>query len=137
MDEEYFSVDETAAHTIQQARGEGRPVIAVGTTSVRTLEGAAEAFGTLRAGDGFTRIFIVPPYHFRVVDGLLTNFHLPRSTLLCLVSAMAGREFVLAAYREAVKEKYRFYSYGDAMLILPQSAGTNLRTVETADRNDQ
>ncbi|NLN62185.1 MAG: tRNA preQ1(34) S-adenosylmethionine ribosyltransferase-isomerase QueA [Myxococcales bacterium] len=119
MDEEFFVIGEAAAQRIAAARQAQHPVLAVGTTTVRTLEGAVAAWGALRSGTGSTRIFIAPPHRFQVVDALLTNFHLPRSTLLCLVSAMAGREFVLAAYREAVDAGYRFYSYGDAMLILP------------------
>ena len=93
-------------------------LLAVGTTSVRVLESAMRAGEQLRAQEGVTDIFIYPPYQFRAVDRLLTNFHLPRSTLLMLVAAFAGREFVLHAYGEAVRERYRFYSYGDCMLVL-------------------
>ena len=93
-------------------------VWAVGTTSVRTLESAAEPDGTIRAGEAETRIFIRPPYQFRVVDRLVTNFHLPRSTLIMLVAAFAGYELTMRAYRDAVDEGYRFYSYGDAMAIV-------------------
>jgi S-adenosylmethionine:tRNA ribosyltransferase-isomerase len=110
-------VDEAAAASVNLAKAEGRRVIAVGTTSVRTLETLGQS-GVLRAGRGWTDIFIYPGYSFRVVDGLLTNFHLPKSTLLMLVSALAGRERVLAAYAAAVREEYRFFSFGDAMLIL-------------------
>ncbi len=120
MDEEYYSIGDEAAAAIGTARKQGRPVIAVGTTVVRSLEGCAATHGELKPSKGSTRIFISPPYEFAVVDGLLTNFHLPKSTLLCLVSALAGRDHVMAAYREAVQNKYRFYSYGDAMLILPR-----------------
>jgi S-adenosylmethionine:tRNA ribosyltransferase-isomerase len=95
-------------------------VIAVGTTAVRVLESAAAASGSaaLEAGTGWTRLFIYPGYRYRIVDALLTNFHLPRSTLIMLVSALAGREALLAAYEEAVREGYRFFSFGDAMLVL-------------------
>ena len=101
---------------MNRARAEGRRIVAVGTTVVRTLESAA-GNGQVRPGAGSSRLFIRPPYTFQVVDALLTNFHLPRSTLLMLVSAFAGRERVLAAYRAAVEERYRFFSYGDAMFI--------------------
>ena len=95
----------------------GHRVIAVGTTSTRTLESAAEEDGTLREKSGWTDIFIYPGYKFKVIDALITNFHLPQSTLVMLVSALAGREHILAAYKKAVEEKYRFFSFGDAMLI--------------------
>jgi S-adenosylmethionine:tRNA ribosyltransferase-isomerase len=120
MDAERYEIGEEAAAAVRQARersraGAGR-VVAVGTTVVRTLEAAALAGGgEIRAGAGSTDLFITPGFRFRVVDALLTNFHLPRSTLLMLVCAFAGREPVLAAYREAIAEGYRFYSYGDAM----------------------
>jgi S-adenosylmethionine:tRNA ribosyltransferase-isomerase len=115
--ERYEIVEETAA-AIQRARAAGRRVVAVGTTVVRTLESAALAGdGEVRAGSSATKLFITPGFRFQVVDALLTNFHLPCSTLLMLVSAFAGRERVLAAYEEAIREGYRFYSYGDAMLV--------------------
>ena len=155
MDEEYYRVEAREAETIRRRRSEGR-VVAVGTTTVRTLEtiaatgagtgggsgaadgksgatgGTSEGGGAGRTGaggaseleleprryEGRTRCFIFPPYEFRLVDALLTNFHLPKSTLLLLVSAFAGKELVLSAYEEAVREQYRFYSYGDAMLIV-------------------
>ena len=117
MHSEWCELSAEAAKTILACRSEGGRVIAVGTTTVRTLETIA-ASGTLRPWSGQTGIFIHPPYRFRAVDGLLTNFRLPRSTLLMLVSAFAGRELVLAAYREAVAQRYRFYSYGDCMLLL-------------------
>jgi S-adenosylmethionine:tRNA ribosyltransferase-isomerase len=118
MDAERWLVPEEAARAIAAARAGGRRVVAVGTTVVRTLESAArEGGGEVRPGAGSTDLFIVPGFRFRVVDALLTNFHLPRSTLLMLVSAFAGRERVLAAYREAIAEGYRFFSYGDAMLV--------------------
>lgn len=117
MDEERYEVPEATAAAIAETRARGGRVVAVGTTTVRTLESAADEDGTVHPGAGRTGLFIVPGYRFRVVDALLTNFHLPRSTLLMMVSAFAGRERVLAAYEEAVAEGYRFYSYGDAMLM--------------------
>ncbi|MBI3949525.1 MAG: tRNA preQ1(34) S-adenosylmethionine ribosyltransferase-isomerase QueA, partial [Acidobacteria bacterium] len=114
--EEYHIPQETAAR-INQARQQGRPILAVGTTTVRALESAADAWGYLNPQTGTTDLFIYPGYRFRVVDALLTNFHLPQSTLLMLVCAFAGREQVLRAYQHAVTQEYRFYSYGDCMLI--------------------
>lgn len=114
MHAERFSISQEAADKVNNARR----IIAVGTTTVRTLESASRADGKVLAKEGATDLFIYPPYHFRAVDVLLTNFHLPRSTLLMLVSAFAGREFLLRAYEEAIRERYRFYSYGDCMLIL-------------------
>lgn len=118
MHAEYFYVDEEAARTINEARRQGGRVIAVGTTVVRTLETVATPEGEIKPRDGFTELFIYPGYRFKAVDALITNFHLPRSTLLMLVCAFAGRERVLEAYQVAIKERYRFYSFGDAMLIL-------------------
>lgn len=118
MHGEVYDVGETAARTINERRDAGGRVWAVGTTVVRTLETVADAAGHIRPGRGETRLFIHPPYTFRAVDKLLTNFHLPRSTLLMLVSAFGGYEAVMRAYGEAVRERYRFYSYGDAMVIL-------------------
>jgi S-adenosylmethionine:tRNA ribosyltransferase-isomerase len=116
---ERFAISEAAAKDINRARAEGRRVIAVGTTSMRTIETAAQTSGgVVVPGEGTSELFIYPGYRFRVTDGIITNFHLPKSTLLMLVSAFAGRERVLAAYRTAVAEQYRFYSYGDAMLIV-------------------
>ena len=106
------------ARMINDTKASGGRVIAVGTTSCRTLESATGEDGILKAGSGWTEIFIYPGYQFRMIDGLITNFHLPESTLIMLVSAFAGKEHVLRAYEEAVKEKYRFFSFGDAMLIL-------------------
>lgn len=117
MHEEEYSVPEATAEAVNRARREGRPVVAVGTTSVRTLE-SAWLDGSLRAGSSSTRIFLYPGRSFQVVDALFTNFHTPESTLLMLVSAFAGRELILKAYEEAVRLRYRFFSYGDAMLIL-------------------
>lgn len=114
---EYFSLSEKSAAAINEARQAGKRITAVGTTSVRVLESRYQD-GEVRAGEGYCGLFIHPGYQFKVVDRLLTNFHLPKSTLLLLVSAFAGREFVLQAYQAAIAEKYRFYSYGDCMLIL-------------------
>jgi len=114
---EHYSIPEATAEEIRSARARGSRVIAVGTTTTRTLEYAADSDGTVSAGSGEADIYIYPGYRFKVVDALITNFHLPESTLLMLVSAFAGHEFALAAYREAVKRGFRFYSYGDAMLI--------------------
>jgi S-adenosylmethionine:tRNA ribosyltransferase-isomerase len=119
MEAERYEVSEGAAAAVNRALAEGRRIIAVGTTSVRTLEHvASEHGGRLAPGRGETNLFIVPGFNFRVVRGLVTNFHLPKSTLLMLVCALAGREFVLRAYRHALEERYRFYSYGDSMLVL-------------------
>jgi S-adenosylmethionine:tRNA ribosyltransferase-isomerase len=117
VEAERFEVPEATAAAVARARREARRVIAVGTTTVRALETAARPDGTVAAGAGWTDLTIVPGHEFRAIDGLLTNFHLPRSSLLLLVSAFAGRERVLAAYAHAVAAGYRFYSYGDAMLI--------------------
>ena len=116
LPERYF-VPKEAAERVNRAKGEGRRVIAVGTTSVRTIETAATEDATVTPGEGISDLFIYPGYCFKVADGIITNFHLPKSTLLMLVSAFAGREHILSAYRAAVAEKYRFYSYGDAMFI--------------------
>jgi len=117
MQEEFLEVSPQAAGAVTRARRRGRRVVAVGTTTVRALESVAGEDGTARPGRGWTDLFIYPPHAFRVVGAMVTNFHLPRTTLLMMVSAFAGRERVLAAYREAVRRGYRFYSYGDAMLI--------------------
>lgn len=118
MHSEWYRVTPEAADAVNVVRARGGAVWAVGTTSVRTLETVADEAGRVRAGEGWTDIFIRPPYRFRAVDRLITNFHLPRSTLLMLVSAFGGHDLVLGAYREAVRQRYRFYSYGDAMAIL-------------------
>jgi S-adenosylmethionine:tRNA ribosyltransferase-isomerase len=118
MHSEYYEVDEVAAEKINRAKREGRRVIAVGTTSVRTLESAADENGFIRPVKGNTEIFIYPPYKFKCVDALITNFHLPKSTLLMLVSSLSTREKMLEIYKTAVDEKYRFFSFGDACLIL-------------------
>lgn len=118
MHAEWYAVSHHAADIINGAKARGGRVIAAGTTVVRTLETVADADGVVQAGEGHTEIFISPGYKFRAVDGMLTNFHLPRSSLLVMVSAFAGRERVLAAYEEAIARGYRFYSYGDATLML-------------------
>ena len=118
MHSEFYQIDEEAAAKINRAKENGKRVICVGTTSCRTVESAADENGRLRACSGWTEIFIYPGYRFKVLDCLITNFHLPESTLIMLVSALAGRENVLAAYEEAVKERYRFFSFGDAMLVI-------------------
>ena len=117
MHSEFYMVTQEAADKINNAKKNGHRVICVGTTSCRTIESAADENGMLRESSGWTEIFIYPGYQFKVLDCLITNFHLPESTLLMLVSALAGREHVLAAYEEAVKEGYRFFSFGDAMFI--------------------
>lgn len=117
MHSEFYMVSQEAADKINRAKESGHRVIAVGTTSTRTLEAAADENGRLHATSGWTEIFIYPGYQFKVIDALITNFHLPQSTLVMLVSALAGREHVLHAYETAVKERYRFFSFGDAMLI--------------------
>ncbi|MBQ4563349.1 MAG: tRNA preQ1(34) S-adenosylmethionine ribosyltransferase-isomerase QueA [Lachnospiraceae bacterium] len=117
MHSEFFMVDEEAAKLINQTKQNGHRVISVGTTSCRTLESATTEDGVVHATSGWTEIFIYPGYKFKAIDALITNFHLPQSTLLMLVSALAGRENMLAAYEEAVKERYRFFSFGDAMFI--------------------
>lgn len=116
MHKEFYTVSQQAADAVNKAKAEGRRIIAVGTTAVRTLE-AAGADGILRAGSNWTNIFIYPGYKFRLVDDLVTNFHLPQSTLLMLVSTLSTREIMLATYKTAVEEKYRFFSFGDAMFI--------------------
>ncbi len=117
MHSEFYVVEPEQAELINQTKKNGGRVTPVGTTSCRTLESASGEDGTLKAGNGWTDIFIYPGYHFKMIDGLITNFHLPESTLLMLVSALAGKERIMHAYEEAVKEKYRFFSFGDAMFI--------------------
>ena len=118
MHSEFYMVEEDQAKLINDTKKQGGRVISVGTTSCRTLESATDENGILRAGSGWTEIFIYPGYRFKMIDGLITNFHLPESTLMMLVSALAGKENIMAAYEEAVRQKYRFFSFGDAMLIL-------------------
>lgn len=118
MHSEYFKISQETADRINKAKAEGRRIISVGTTSTRALESAAKD-GRLQAGSGWTNIFIYPGYKWQIIDGLITNFHLPKSTLMMLVSALSTREHILAAYREAVAQRYRFFSFGDAMFINP------------------
>lgn len=118
MHGEYYEVSEQAAAALNRAKAEGKRIIAVGTTSVRTLESATGEDGVVRAGSGETYIFIYPPYKFKCVDALITNFHLPESTLIMLVAALVGREKILSLYKTAVDEGYRFFSFGDAMMII-------------------
>jgi len=118
MEKEWVEITEEVAGEIDQAKERGGRVIAVGTTTTRALESFSERGGRIKPGRGHASLFIHPPYPFRVIDGLVTNFHLPKSTLIMLVSAFAGRDLILNAYQEAVRKGYRFYSYGDAMLIL-------------------
>ena len=120
MHSEWYEITEDAAKIINETKASSGRVICVGTTSCRTIESAADENGIVYAKSAETDIFIYPGYDFRVLDGLITNFHLPESTLLMLVCALAGKENVFAAYREAVEKKYRFFSFGDAMFILPQ-----------------
>ena len=122
MHSEFYIVEESEAKKVNDTRAAGGRVICVGTTSCRTVESASTEEGVLKAGTGWTEIFIYPGYRFKVLDALITNFHLPQSTLVMLVSALAGREHILDAYREAVKEGYRFFSFGDAMFIAAHPA---------------
>ena len=117
MDSESFEITQETADLINSAKQQGKKLVAVGTTSVRTLETAYKQFGCIKACKSASELFIYPPYEFKVVDKLITNFHLPKSTLLMLVSALAGKEFIFEAYKQAIENKYRFYSYGDCMFI--------------------
>lgn len=118
MHSEYFRIEPSEAKKINDAKAAGGRIVCVGTTSCRTIESAADETGILRAGEADTEIFIYPGYNFKILDVLVTNFHLPESTLVMLVSALAGKDRIMTAYAEAVKEKYRFFSFGDAMMIL-------------------
>jgi len=118
MHEEYYELSQETVNMIQETKAAGKKVLAVGTTTTRVLESVAAKWGELKPDQGWTDIFIYPGFSFRVIDALLTNFHLPKSTLLMLISAFAEREFILEAYRQAVEKRYRFFSFGDAMLIL-------------------
>ena len=118
MEAEWAEISEETARKIEETRARGRKVVTVGTTTTRCLESFADGKGGVKPGSGMTSLFIFPPYRFRVIDGLVTNFHLPKSTLIMLVSAFAGKDFLAKAYQEAIRRKYQFYSYGDAMLIL-------------------
>ncbi|MBU4000841.1 MAG: S-adenosylmethionine:tRNA ribosyltransferase-isomerase, partial [Proteobacteria bacterium] len=117
MHGEWFSISEKSAEVLNTAKANGTRIVAVGTTSIRTLEYAANEHGILSGGSGNCDLYIYPGYRFKFVDAVITNFHLPKSTLLMLVSAFTGRENMLSAYEEAIANQYRFYSYGDAMLI--------------------
>ena len=117
MHSEFYRIEEDAANMINETKKNGGRIICVGTTSCRTIESAAAEDGTIRACSGWTDIFIYPGYQFKILDCLITNFHLPESTLVMLVSALAGREHVLTAYEEAIRQRYRFFSFGDAMFI--------------------
>ncbi len=124
MHKEYYSIPDETANLILETKKNGGRVIAVGTTSIRTLEAAATDKNTIAGKSGWTDIFIYPGYQFKIVDALITNFHLPKSTLLMLISAFAGREFVLKAYKYAVQKRYRFFSFGDAMFIRTRAEGS-------------
>ena len=117
MHSETFEITQEAADSINNAKSQGKKIVAVGTTTVRTLETAYQKYGCIKACHDHSELFIYPPYEFKVIDELITNFHLPKSTLLMLVSALAGKEFIFEAYKKAVEEKYHFFSYGDCMLI--------------------
>jgi S-adenosylmethionine:tRNA ribosyltransferase-isomerase len=118
MEAEWIEISEETVREVEEAKKRGGRVIAVGTTATRALESFANGNGGLKSGSGMTSLFIYPPYRFHLVDGLVTNFHLPKSTLILLVSAFAGKDLIRKAYKEAIENRYRFYSYGDAMLIL-------------------
>jgi S-adenosylmethionine:tRNA ribosyltransferase-isomerase len=118
MHSEFYMIDQESAERMNEVKAAGGRIICVGTTSCRTIESAVGKDGKVKAGSGWTDIFIYPGYEFKMLDGLITNFHLPESTLLMLISALAGKEWILAAYEEAVREGYRFFSFGDAMLLL-------------------
>ena len=124
MHREHYAIPEETAQIIRRAKAEGRRIVAVGTTSIRTLESAAGETGEIRPTSGWTDIFIYPGYRFKVVDAIITNFHLPKSTLIMLISAFAGHSFILNAYKKAVDEGYRFFSFGDAMLIQGRKKAT-------------
>ena len=117
MHSEFYIVEEDQAKLINDTKKNGGRVIAVGTTSCRTLESATGEDGVLKSGSGWTEIFIYPGYKFKMIDGLITNFHLPESTLMMLISAFASREMVMNAYQEAIREEYRFFSFGDSMML--------------------
>ena len=124
-------VEESEAAKVNETKAAGGRVICVGTTSCRTVESASTEDGVLKAGTGWTEIFIYPGYRFKILDALITNFHLPESTLVMLVSALAGREHILAAYEEAIRERYRFFSFGDAMFIAPDPVALPRKTEES------
>ena len=131
MHSEFYVVEESEARKVNDTKAAGGRVICVGTTSCRTVESASTEDGVLKAGTGWTEIFIYPGYRFKILDALITNFHLPESTLVMLVSALAGREHILAAYEEAIRERYRFFSFGDAMFIAPDPVALPRKTEES------
>jgi len=118
MDAEYFNVDETAVDIVNRAKANNKKVCAVGTTSMRSIESAVSATRTLKSAEGWTNLFIYPPHEFSVANAMITNLHLPTSSLLIMVCAFGGYDLIMDVYQQAIKEKYRFYSYGDAMLII-------------------
>ncbi|HRG66879.1 MAG TPA: S-adenosylmethionine:tRNA ribosyltransferase-isomerase, partial [Saprospiraceae bacterium] len=118
MDAEYYNINEKAAEVVNNAKNLDRKVCAVGTTSMRTIESSVSASGILKPSEGWTNLFIYPPYDFSIANAMITNFHLPKTSLIIMVCAFGGFDLVMEAYEEAIKEKYRFYSYGDAMLII-------------------
>ena len=118
MEAEWVEISEEVARDIEQTKARGGRIIALGTTTTRALESFSDSEGRVKPGKNYSSLFIYPSYRFRVIDGLITNFHLPKSTLIMLVSTFVGKDFLMKAYQEAVEKKYRFYSYGDAMLIL-------------------
>ncbi|MGA1583605.1 MAG: S-adenosylmethionine:tRNA ribosyltransferase-isomerase, partial [Saprospiraceae bacterium] len=118
MHGEWYEISPEVCATIQKGKDEGRRVIAIGTTSMRSIETAVSAEGLLKPAEGWTNLFIYPPFEFHIANAMVTNFHLPKSSLVIMISAFGGHDLIMDAYQEAIKEKYRFYSYGDAMLIL-------------------
>lgn len=118
MDAEYFQIENDCAELVNRAKTSNRKVCSVGTTSMRSIESAVNAVGNLKSAEGWTNLFVYPPHNFSIADSMITNFHLPKSSLIIMVAAFGGTELILDAYQEAIKEKYRFYSYGDAMLII-------------------
>jgi S-adenosylmethionine:tRNA ribosyltransferase-isomerase len=118
MEAEYFKITQENAEIVNNAKGDNGRVCAVGTTSMRSIESAVSATNSLKAAEGWTNLFIFPPFDFHIADSMITNFHLPKSSLVIMVAAFGGYDLIMDAYQEAIKEKYRFYSYGDAMLII-------------------
>ena len=118
MDAEYFQITDDAASIVNRARNNKKRVCSVGTTSMRSIESAVSATGELKPADGWTNKFIYPPYEFNIADSMITNFHLPKSSLVIMVSAFGGYDLIMEAYQQAIKNKYRFFSYGDAMMII-------------------
>jgi S-adenosylmethionine:tRNA ribosyltransferase-isomerase len=118
MDAEYYSISESAAAVVNKAKERNKRVCAVGTTSMRTIESSVSATGMLKPSEGWTNLFIYPPYDFSIANSMITNFHLPKTSLIIMVAAFGGFDLIMEAYQQAVKEKYRFFSYGDAMLII-------------------